>query len=121
MRRRKLMRRVRLAGRRLGRLAAMSLTARMKLGSYEVLAPLGAGGMGEVYRASALKLRREVAIKILPARLPSPYINASIPKLAPGQVLLCRCCLRTPTRLRSLMTRTSWSAQERGEFRLGRS
>ena len=63
----------------------MSLTARMKLGSYEVLAPLGAGGMGEVYRASALKLRREVAIKILPAHLPSPYINASIPKLAPGQ------------------------------------
>ena len=49
----------------------MSLTARTKLGSYEVLAPLGAGGMGEVYRASDLKLRREVAIKILPA----PFAN----------------------------------------------
>ena len=36
----------------------MSLTARTKLGSYEVLAPLGAGGMGEVYRASDLKPRR---------------------------------------------------------------
>jgi serine/threonine protein kinase len=44
----------------------MSLTAGMKLGSYEVLSPLGAGGMGEVYRARDSKLNREVALKLLP-------------------------------------------------------
>jgi serine/threonine protein kinase len=42
----------------------MSLPAGDKLGSYEILAPLGAGGMGEVYRARDTKLDREVAIKV---------------------------------------------------------
>jgi len=45
---------------------AVSLTAGTRLGAYEVVAPLGAGGMGEVYRARDLKLHRDVAIKILP-------------------------------------------------------
>ena len=44
----------------------MPLTAGARLGSYEILAPLGAGGMGAVYRARDPKLRREVAIKVLP-------------------------------------------------------
>jgi hypothetical protein len=44
----------------------MSLTSGTKLGPYEIVAPLGAGGMGEVYRARDSRLKREVAIKVLP-------------------------------------------------------
>src|SRR5690348_8468063 len=44
----------------------MALTSGTKLGPYEVVAPIGAGGMGEVYRAKDTRLDRTVAIKILP-------------------------------------------------------
>ena len=47
----------------------MSLVAGDRLGPYEILAPIGAGGMGEVYRAKDTKLEREVAIKVLPTAL----------------------------------------------------
>ena len=43
----------------------MPLTAGTKLGTYEIVAPLGVGGMGEVYRAKDLELGRDVAIKVL--------------------------------------------------------
>src|SRR5579864_8317042 len=44
----------------------MSLAPGSRLGPYEICAPIGAGGMGEVYRARDIKLGRDVAIKVLP-------------------------------------------------------
>ncbi|MGH9399987.1 MAG: protein kinase domain-containing protein [Thermoanaerobaculia bacterium] len=49
----------------------MALSAGSRLGPYEILAPIGAGGMGEVYRARDTRLERIVAIKVLPAHLSS--------------------------------------------------
>ena len=43
----------------------MSLTPGTRLGAYDVTAPLGVGGMGEVYRAHDRKLKRDVAVKVL--------------------------------------------------------
>jgi serine/threonine protein kinase len=47
----------------------MPLTSGSRLGPYEVVSPLGAGGMGEVYRARDSRLGRDVAVKVLPAGL----------------------------------------------------
>src|SRR5271168_3793895 len=47
----------------------MSLTSGTRLGPYEVQSPIGAGGMGEVYRATDTRLDRAVAVKILPSHL----------------------------------------------------
>ena len=53
----------------------MVVTAGTRLGPYEIVAGLGAGGMGEVYRARDIRLERTVAIKILPAHLSSNKTN----------------------------------------------
>ena len=49
----------------------MALLSGTKLGPYEIQSSLGAGGMGEVYRARDTRLERDVAVKVLPANLSS--------------------------------------------------
>jgi serine/threonine protein kinase len=47
----------------------LALTAGARLGPYEIVSALGAGGMGEVYRATDIRLKRQVAVKVLPPLL----------------------------------------------------
>src|SRR2546428_14166411 len=53
----------------------MPLVSGTKLGPYEIQSPLGAGGMGEVYRARDTRLERDVAIKILPSQLSNDSVR----------------------------------------------
>src|SRR5215467_4696884 len=53
--------------------ASMALAPGTRLGPYEIASPLGAGGMGEVYRARDTRLERTVAIKVLPQHLSSSH------------------------------------------------
>ena len=65
----------------------MPLAAGQKIGAYEVLAKLGEGGMGEVYHARDTKLKRDVAIKVLPLEARQPIGIARdhiVTQLSPG-------------------------------------
>jgi len=65
----------------------MALSVGAKLGPYEIVAPVGAGGMGEVYRARDMRLNRTVAIKVLPAHLSSnPDLKQRLEREAPGDL-----------------------------------
>ena len=69
----------------------MPLSAGQKLGPYEIVAPLGAGGRGEVYRARESRLNRDVAIKTLPvgfASEPGRMATAAIYRLEVGALVM---------------------------------
>jgi eukaryotic-like serine/threonine-protein kinase len=65
----------------------MAILSGLRLGPYEILSAIGAGGMGEVYRAKETRLDRTVAIKVLPEAL-------MIPKSFLGSSAKRRCWLR---------------------------
>jgi serine/threonine protein kinase len=96
----------------------MGLASGSKLGPYEIVEPLGAGGMGEVYRARDSRLGRIVAIKVLPERLSQnvelrqrleqearTVSRLSHPISAPSDSTLMR-LQATPEQLRSLQEKT---------------
>src|SRR5574341_1054097 len=77
----------------------MPLSPGTRLGHYEVVAPLGAGGMGEVYRARDARIERDVAVKVLPAALAQN--EDRLRRFAKGsadQVFPCARPLRSPSR-----------------------
>ena len=85
----------------------MPLQNGARLGPYEIVSPLGAGGMGEVYKARDTRLERTVAIKVLPADVSSdPDLRNNLSEnMKPATVdvflSILRCRIRCRTRSRS--------------------
>ena len=87
----------------------------MRLGPYEIGSPLGAGGIGEVYRAHDTKLDRDVAIKILPDAFAADPERAVLPRRTLGRLL------DTGIRsIRGVCRRISWPRLKDGDFHRGR-
>ncbi len=79
-----------------------------KLGPYEIVAPIGAGGMGEVYQAMDTRLDRAVAIKVLPEHLSSDVeLKHSFEQEARAYIDLI---IRTSVRSTMLATKTAWTS-----------
>ena len=73
----------------------MGLTPGTRLGPYEIVAAIGAGGMGEVYRAKDTRLDRTVAIKVLPAALAGdPEFRQRFEREAKSPVIGVQCLRR---------------------------
>lgn len=70
----------------------MAIEPGQRLGPYEILAPIGAGGMGEVYRAKDSRLERDVAIKVLP-----PSFSQDALSFATATIGCLRTFFTTPT------------------------
>jgi len=85
----------------------MPITPKTRLGTYEILATLGAGGMGEVYRAKDLRLGREVAVKVLPGAVAS----------SPERLARFEREARTVARLNHPNIVTLYSAEDEGGLR----
>ena len=83
----------------------MALTTGTRLGPYEILSALGAGGMGEVYRAKDTRLHRDVAIKVLPDLFvndPERLLrNVSLMVMVEALAELARTTLATATAVRT--------------------
>ena len=83
------------------------LAAGTMLGPYKILAPLGAGGMGEVYRAHDTRLGRDVAIKVLSPHLAAtPEVRARFEREART---ISSSTTRTSARSSTSATRTAWT------------
>ncbi len=85
----------------------MTIRAGTRLGSYEVLSPLGAGAMGEIYRAKDSRLGREAAIKVLPRRTPPTRRVSSVSRRKRAQPRL------STTRTSSRSTRSGRRSRSR--------
>jgi serine/threonine protein kinase len=85
----------------------MALTSGTKLGPYEIQSPLGAGGMGEVYRARDTRLDREVATKLLPTHLSqNPDLRARFEREAKAPSLDCN--IQTSVCFMTSAARMAW-------------